>query len=109
MRTEIKKLWVAALKSGKYKQGSMYLRQTYDGVKEYCCLGVLCDIYSKRRRKYVDWDNSILPIEVMNWAGLQDPNPTVKTKKTNQNCLSSVNDIGGYTFKAIAKLIERDL
>lgn len=33
--------WVAALRSGKYKQGNRYLRSHND---TYCCLGVLLDI-----------------------------------------------------------------
>lgn len=33
--------WVAALRSGKYKQGQRYLRSRND---TYCCLGVLVDI-----------------------------------------------------------------
>jgi hypothetical protein len=37
---KIKRAWVKALRSRKYKQGREYLR---DG-NEYCCLGVLCDI-----------------------------------------------------------------
>lgn len=38
---EFKKKWVSALKSGKYKQGSGYLRNVND---EFCCLGVACDL-----------------------------------------------------------------
>ncbi len=33
--------WVAALRSGKYKQGQGYMRSRND---TYCCLGVLCEI-----------------------------------------------------------------
>jgi hypothetical protein len=40
MDAEIKTKWVKALRSGKYKQGSNYLRRGND----FCCLGVLCDI-----------------------------------------------------------------
>ncbi len=32
--------WVAALRSGKYKQGRGYLRTN----KGFCCLGVFCDL-----------------------------------------------------------------
>ena len=39
--TDIKQKWVAALRSGKYKQGIHCLRSASD---EYCCLGVLCDL-----------------------------------------------------------------
>ena len=38
---DIKQKWVAALRSGDYKQGRGYLR-TIDN--EYCSLGVLCDL-----------------------------------------------------------------
>ena len=40
MNKEIRDNWVAALRSGKYKQGKSTLM--YEG--KYCCLGVLCDI-----------------------------------------------------------------
>ena len=35
-----KKEWIAALRSGKYKQGRYYLNS--DGC--HCCLGVLCEV-----------------------------------------------------------------
>lgn len=43
MNPDLKARWVAALRSGKYKQGYGALRPTED---TYCCLGVLCDIYA---------------------------------------------------------------
>lgn len=43
MNKEIKTIWVSALRSGGYKQGSTYLRQ---GDK-YCPLGILCDLAIK--------------------------------------------------------------
>jgi len=39
--TDLQKNWLAALRSGKYKQGTGFLRDKNDG---YCCLGVLCDV-----------------------------------------------------------------
>lgn len=50
MNQEMKVKWVAALRSGKYKQGSHVLRQTGMGGSSdredclWCCLGVLCDL-----------------------------------------------------------------
>ena len=41
MDAATKAKWVAALRSGKYKQGTGQLRTEDDC---YCCLGVLCDI-----------------------------------------------------------------
>ncbi len=40
MKKELKERWIAALRSGEYKQGNSYLRHD----NNYCCLGVLCDI-----------------------------------------------------------------
>lgn len=41
MQQKLKKEWIDALKSGKYKQGQYTLRNRND---EYCCLGVLADV-----------------------------------------------------------------
>lgn len=41
MSPELKAEWIAALRSGKYRQGQTALRTKSD---EYCCLGVLCNI-----------------------------------------------------------------
>lgn len=39
--TELQKQWLAALKSGKYKQGQGFLKAVSD---RFCCLGVLCEL-----------------------------------------------------------------
>jgi hypothetical protein len=41
MNPDVKAKWVAALRSGEYKQGPEWL-QGESGC--FCCLGVLCDI-----------------------------------------------------------------
>lgn len=41
MKADIKQRWVAALRSGIYKQGKSALCKS-DGT--FCCLGVLCDL-----------------------------------------------------------------
>jgi len=43
MKLEVKKLWIEALRSGKYEQGRGALNK--DG--KFCCLGVLCDLAVK--------------------------------------------------------------
>ena len=48
MNKEVKQQWVAALRSGEYKQGKNALRRQYEGEDaEFCCLGVLCDLAVK--------------------------------------------------------------
>lgn len=41
MNPTLKKQWIEALRSGKYRQGRGSLRSESG---EYCCLGVLCDL-----------------------------------------------------------------
>lgn len=111
MNPKVKKLWIAALKSGKYKQGVGALKTNDD---KYCCLGVLCDIYRKEKKvkgfikninnKY-EFQNSsgILSDKVMNWAKLEDRNPDISTGKS----LAVIND-NGTTFKEIADIIKKE-
>jgi len=90
MNPEVKKKWVEALKSGKYKQGQRALHlKTSDG-SFFCCLGVLCDLYIKNVRTDVKWESEehsekqrvfgevvYLPKEVKEWADLHYMNPVV--------------------------------
>ena len=42
---EVRNLWIAALRSGAYKQGRMVLKDQIRGQDaNYCCLGVLYDL-----------------------------------------------------------------
>lgn len=121
----IKELWVAALRSGKYKQGKGLLRNDKD---EFCCWGVLCDLAAKEhpeqfgfiplQRKY-QGSNSYMPCDgVCLWAGmeidrddglLRDVTKTIGNYKVDIDCvksfLSQHND-AGKTFAQIADAIE---
>jgi hypothetical protein len=59
MNSEIKKLWLRALRSGEYKQGVCALRKITSGGYEFCCLGVLCDLYTKQEKhqgtEHAEW------------------------------------------------------
>jgi hypothetical protein len=111
MKARIKKLWVKALRSGKYKQTQHTLR---DGRKNaYCCLGVLCEVHNqtvggrwKSNGDYYD-TAGILPVEVMEWAGLYDDNPVVPYGKIKET-LAGLNDLG-RDFNFIADKIEKYL
>lgn len=110
MKKSVKTAWIKALRSGKYKQGPGQLREG----NNFCCLGVLCDLYSKK--KGVKWEKSIdntmqidgatgvLPFNVMNWAGLSSSNPII-----NGNSLSHHNDFQNKDFKEIADLIDENI
>ncbi len=116
MNPEIKAKWVAALRSGKYKQGESALRID----QTYCCLGVLCALYAKDYGKrwsaalsYDDPDNGRggFPSDsVVEWAGLpqRDPHVRVQGDEPYDSTLAEQNDMGA-TFKEIADIIEREL
>lgn len=125
MDPEAKKRWVAALRSGKYKQGIGRLRVRQEHHKSgYCCLGVLCEIAvqdgvirpPERVRdggptdgyKYeYDGDAYALGPKVQDWAML-DANPIVKDEKGRTTTLADLND-EGMPFEKIADLIEDQL
>ena len=56
MNKEIKERWIAALRSGKYKQAQNVLRT---GKDRLCCLGVLCDVVDPERW-YVEEDSTYM-------------------------------------------------
>ncbi len=110
MKKSIKKLWVKALRSGKYKQGTAGLR--FEG--SFCCLGVLCDLHSQAA--FLSWEHDensgtyrylgesiVLPREVCAWAGLDTQNPAVP-----KIFLTTQND-ARRSFKRVATMIERHL
>ena len=115
----IKADWVAALRSGTYRQISGHLADEGNGR---CCLGVLCDlaveagVVRKQRRSgpYVQYisvlneddnDGGVLPDAVVTWAGLPDCNPVPDGSDLG---LSGLNDYG-MSFPDIADHIERGL
>lgn len=126
MNPEVKKLWLEALRSGRYKQTTIRLR---DDHHNFCCLGVLTDLYLKQANKrwhkdeYGNWGrrqggdgaepyfaSSILPGEVTAWAELEGGNPSFPPGITfcdTQN-IAEANDYGA-TFLEIADLIEEHL
>ena len=110
MREDIKKRWIEALRSGKYKQGKKRLKTLEEN---YCCLGVLCDIvkdelgieWHESNEYYVISGNAgVLPNDVIDYTGLLST-----TLPGNPNrCLEGLNDLYGYTFEQIADVIEKE-
>lgn len=113
MNKEVKKLWIDALTSGEYKQGKEALRNTSD---EYCCLGVLCDIYAKVKGEDLwkkknesceiymfDKHVGTLPHAVSEWAEVSGGGSFTCNGVTQS--LVTLNDYG-TPFKQIAKIIE---
>ena len=138
MNPEIKAQWIAALRSGEYRQGRNTLRDAKD---RFCCLGVLCDLAEKAGvisepqqmstgiYQYADGFSGrfrqigVLPEKVAEWSGLDDDmhadpyDPEVERDGVRR-CLSALNDEGWepdpatstpLTFDQIADLIEEQL
>lgn len=127
MNQEIKKLWVDALRSGRYEQGVGVLR---DRADKYCCLGVLCElaveanvleraepdiegVYSYHGPLAGSDDSSVilLPVSVMHWAGLEGSAEVLVRSESRwggERLLSGLND-SGETFEYIASVIEEEL
>lgn len=126
MDEQIKTEWCDALRSGKFKQGRGQLkyetreaRRDEESVIEYCCLGVLTNLYCRAKKKA--WNKvkfnavgsdgeEMLPDEVMKWAKLDSCDPIIKksTRNGNIKTLSQLND-KGISFEEIADKIEKKL
>ena len=110
---ENREKWVAALRSGRYEQGTRYLNA--DGA--LCCLGVACEVYddaanplkveSKGGLTIYDGEDCHLPSKVAAWLGFDstnDANPILGGVAATYR-----NDAMGESFEQIADAIEADL
>jgi len=130
MNAEFKAAWLAALRSGEYKQGRNYLRDG-DG---FCCLGVACDVALKQGLVPGEWDTNgvfwsltdseryVMPESVANAIGLST---CIEESKVSCNPMVSYNDrdlplstlndgdferqAHGLSFTEIANIIEEQL
>ena len=121
MMTEGAKKWIAALRSGEFKQGKDRLR-TDD---RFCCLGVACELaaregiidkgkgermdsgltryqYGSYELYYGEGKYQYLPRLVCDWLGLN-----TSEGGYNQTSLTVLNDEGA-TFEEIAAVIESE-
>lgn len=124
MNPVVKAKWIAALRSGDYKQSRGQLRTTErsDGLgrEGYCCLGVLCDVYRKEHGgRFTDngvhfealndtrvGGDYISSASVVAWAGLPvEPDGRVH----GFSDLVLRNDAWRQTFSQIADYIEEVL
>jgi hypothetical protein len=122
MKPQIAEQLAAALLSGEYKQARNVLRfdpklHNGEGAPEYkhCCLGVLCDLYSKVDGRSGKWQKghpydgsvgfqttggdvqySYPPEVVLDWAGMN---------KAEARVLAHANDAHQMPFEEIANLV----
>jgi hypothetical protein len=108
MKKALKARWVAALRSGKFKQTAEALKkEEEDGTVGHCCLGVLCEV-SPAVAKRTDsagpylggWtQQGYLPGEALAYAGFDEATMIELTMKNDS----------GLSFKRIATYIEKNL
>jgi hypothetical protein len=95
MRAVLRDRWADALCGDQYPQGFGQLGCiTDEGVKEYCCLGVLAEVARAELEAlgiFVRWVNrdllvgskwSVLPVEAVHALGLEDSSGTLSGRIT---------------------------
>ena len=103
-----RRLWVEALRSGKYKQGHGALLS----IGGHCCLGVLCDVMgltptlkqSGAMSFGIEEECIVAPREAMSAVGLRSFIGCFSSGSDSQS-LSGLNDTG-VSFDTIASIIE---
>lgn len=133
MDPNVKQRWLAALRSGEFRQAWELLRRRADDG--YCCLGVLCELYRQDHERTARWepagtgydfaiddelgdtDWAELPRAVAEWAGLDwtmqggacyVPALAEKEPNARRRTLAGLND-DGVPFDGIADVIEAHL
>ena len=121
MNKEIKDKWLAALRSGEYKQCRGRLKKGNKN-KSFCCLGVLTDLAIKSGEVSLNWDNNLvidlssyinmssLNEETIEWSGANGLGDTggFRGKNNDYIVLAAKNDRGA-SFKQIANIIEKNI
>ena len=126
MIEEIKADWLTALRSGEYKQGKGFLKNSLGGIAQYCCLGVLCELAVKAgvveksevdEDEYVytfDGQSSYLPPKVATWADIHYQGKLYRESDTGSISDRRVSvDLAGLNdykldFAGIADVIEKE-
>lgn len=101
------KLWIEALRSGKYKQTKTVLcLKTSHGDNAYCCLGVANEIFNLNAQI----DETLYGTRYQEVLGLFDSDGVIKGDEDELECLSllEMNDSDGKTFVEIADFIEKN-
>src|SRR5579859_5395879 len=96
---ELKTEWVEALRSGKYVQGTGYLR---DANEQFCCLGVLADIINPTAWGKVEFNAYMFKNSFATLSADILP-------RDIQEVLYTMNDHDKKTFIEIADYIETNL
>ena len=123
------RLWIEALRSDEFDQGTTKLTKIDDdGYETDCCLGVACKVAIKhgvplkveiRASSSVDSvaykaygeteEDEWLPNEIKDWLGLDSRDPVLALDKFESLTATELNDDRGYDFDQIADAVEAKL
>jgi len=104
MNKENKKLWIEALRSGKFEQGIGALCKN----NKYCCLGVLVKVFEEQNK--LKFDSQVNSIGYFFFGGETTTPPKVvldwvRITKEQLNLVMALNDNHECTFKSIANVL----
>jgi len=115
MLSTLKSQWVAALRSGEYKQGVGELAGRDQHATTYCCLGVLCRVTGMSNRELFQKDtlDSVGREELLGpWNATNGDKhyntDDEDTHTTTQRKLAAMND-NELSFSEIADWIEKNV
>jgi hypothetical protein len=129
MNEDVKKLWVEAMRSGRFIHGKGRLKgETLIGREVcHCVIGVLCEVYKETHPdtkleynssgtnfgfvegKLPAGTKSLVSHEVNEWAGISNDFDICLEVNGKSAPLWMVNDRGTMTFPELADLIEEQL
>jgi len=95
--------WIAALRSGQYRQGTGTLRWPDEDGDRFCCLGVACEVLGASwDGGYYDGSGTFLPSTIASKLGFKNESPRLTKALT---CVAA-NDGMGWSFARIADALE---
>lgn len=95
MNREMRDIWLEALRSGRYRQGTMRMKREVDSNTYFCCLGVLREVCLLNGES-----NAILAFGELKKTGIKLEEASVLTK---------MNDVYKLSFPQISDWIEVNL
>ena len=128
------RLWVDALRSGKFEQGNAALTRisAINGVRHEsdCCMGVACKVAIENGVSFpvkendmgtrylygADQEDEYLPTEVIEWLGVDNRNVELRVIEEHEDDYytydgtfraAEANDDRGWTFEMIADALEQ--
>jgi hypothetical protein len=116
MNEQVKAKWIAALKSGEYKQCKGALKQKENDGVRHCCLGVLLEVLGPTVVEKEECDERSGFYRIIDLRGYRSAQmPTQFARDVagllSRDCcdLADMNDTAGASFEQIAKHIEDNL